>query len=104
MTNLELMDQIIAYRKKDQTFQRSIDERSEKMPFRFFDGPPFASGTPHYGHLLAGAIKDAIPRYMTMRGYRVERKRGRDCHGLPVEKAVEKDLGIDGKREIETKI
>jgi isoleucyl-tRNA synthetase len=92
MTNLELMDQIIAYWKNDNTFQRSIDERSEKMMFRFFDGPPFASGTPHYGHLLAGAIKDLIPRYMTMRGYQVKRKRGRDCHGLPVEKAVEKAL------------
>lgn len=104
MTNLELMDSIIAFWKEDNTFQRSIDERSENMPFRFFDWPPFASWTPHYGHLLAGAIKDVIPRYMTMRGYQVKRKRGRDCHGLPVEKAVEKELGIDGKRDIETKI
>jgi isoleucyl-tRNA synthetase len=104
MNNLELMDSLIKLRKTDTTFQKSIDERSDKMQFRFFDGPPFASGTPHYGHLLAGAIKDLIPRYMTMRGYQVKRKRGRDCHGLPVEKAVEKDLGIDGKRDIETKI
>lgn len=92
MTNRELMDKIIAYRQEDRTFQRSIDQRSAEREFRFFDGPPFASGTPHYGHLLAGAIKDLIPRYMTMRGYKVKRKRGRDCHGLPVEKAVEKAL------------
>lgn len=98
------MDSLIKFRKTDNTFQRSIDERSANMGFNFFDGPPFASGTPHYGHLLAGAIKDVIPRYMTMRGYQVKRKRGWDCHGLPVEKAVEKDLGIDGKRDIETKI
>lgn len=74
------------------------------MAYKFFDGPPFASGNPHYGHLLAWSIKDTIPRYMTMRGYQVKRKRGRDCHGLPVEKAVEKALGIDGKKDIEEKI
>ena len=74
------------------------------MIYKFFDGPPFASGNPHYGHLLAWSIKDTIPRYMTMRGYQVKRKRGWDCHGLPVEKAVEKALGIDGKKDIEEKI
>ena len=74
------------------------------MAYKFFDGPPFASGNPHYGHLLAWSIKDTIPRYMTMRGYQVKRKRGWDCHGLPVEKAVEKALGIDGKKDIEEKI
>lgn len=74
------------------------------MTYKFFDGPPFASGNPHYGHLLAWSIKDTIPRYMTMRGYQVKRKRGWDCHGLPVEKAVEKALGIDGKKDIEEKI
>lgn len=74
------------------------------MTYKFFDGPPFASGNPHYGHLLAWSIKDTIPRYMTMRGYQVKRKRGWDCHGLPVEKAVEKELGIDGKKDIEEKI
>ena len=104
MTTLEMMDSILQYRKDNNAFQRSIDERSEQMQFRFFDGPPFASWDPHYGHLLAWAIKDVFPRYMTMRSFRVERKWWWDCHGLPVEKAVEKNLWIDGKRDIENKI
>ena len=104
MTTLEMMDSILQYWKDNNAFQRSIDERSEQMQFRFFDGPPFASWDPHYGHLLAWAIKDVFPRYMTMRGFRVERKWWWDCHGLPVEKAVEKKLWIDGKRDIENKI
>ena len=104
MSNLEMMESILAYRKSDNTFEKSIKERNEAMTYKFFDGPPFASGNPHYGHLLAWSIKDTIPRYMTMRGYQVKRKRGWDCHGLPVEKAVEKALGIDGKKDIEEKI
>ena len=104
MSNLEMMESILAYRKSDNTFEKSIKERNEAMAYKFFDGPPFASGNPHYGHLLAWSIKDTIPRYMTMRGYQVKRKRGWDCHGLPVEKAVEKALGIDGKKDIEEKI
>ena len=104
MSNLEMMESILAYRKSDNTFEKSIKERNEAMIYKFFDGPPFASGNPHYGHLLAWSIKDTIPRYMTMRGYQVKRKRGWDCHGLPVEKAVEKALGIDGKKDIEEKI
>lgn len=99
-----MMESILAYRKSDNTFEKSIKERNEAMAYKFFDGPPFASGNPHYGHLLAWSIKDTIPRYMTMRGYQVKRKRGWDCHGLPVEKAVEKALGIDGKKDIEEKI
>ena len=104
MDNAEMMNSLIEFWKKNQIFQRSIDERNSGLHFRFFDGPPFASGTPHFGHLLASSIKDLIPRFWTMKGYQVERKRGRDCHGLPVEKAVEKSLGIDGKRDIENKI
>lgn len=103
-SNLERMNEILDFWAKDKTFQRSIDERSEKMNYRFFDWPPFASGTPHYGHLLAWSIKDVIPRYRTMRGYKVKRKWWWDCHGLPVEKAVEKALGIDWKKDIEQKI
>ena len=98
------MNELLDFWMKDKTFQRSIDERAEAMSYKFFDGPPFASGSPHYGHLLAGSIKDVIPRYRTMRGYKVKRKRGWDCHGLPVEKAVEKALWIDGKKDIEDKI
>lgn len=103
-SNLERMNDILDFWAKDNTFQRSIDERSEKMNYRFFDWPPFASWTPHYGHLLAGSIKDVIPRYRTMKGYKVKRKWWWDCHGLPVEKAVEKALGIDWKKDIEQKI
>ena len=104
MSNLELMESILAFWKEDNTFKRSIEEKSNQLQYYFFDGPPFSSGTPHYGHLLAGSIKDAIPRYMAWRGYQVMRIRGWDCHGLPVEKAVEKALGIDGKKDIEEKI
>ena len=74
------------------------------MTYKFYDGPPFASGDPHYGHLLASTIKDAIPRYRTMRGYRVDRKWWWDCHGLPAENFVEKQLGIQWRKEIEEKI
>ena len=104
MSNLELMQSILTFWKQDNTFNRSIEEKSSDLQYRFFDGPPFASGTPHYWHLLAWSIKDVLPRYMAMRGYQVKRKRGRDCHGLPVEKAVEKALWIDGKKDIEEKI
>jgi isoleucyl-tRNA synthetase len=82
-------------------FERTIESRSEHNEFRFFDGPPFATGLPHYGHILAGTIKDAIPRYKTMQGYRVNRKWGWDCHGVPVEFQVEKEHQIGGKPGIE---
>ncbi len=72
-----------------------------KGEFVFYDGPPFATGLPHYGHILAGTMKDAIPRYKTMNGYRVERKWGWDCHGLPLENLIEKELGLGTKRDIE---
>ena len=89
------------YWKDHNIFQRSIDERSKEHEYRFFDGPPFATGLPHYGHMIGGTIKDAIPRYWTMKGYRVNRRFGWDCHGLPVEFLVEKEEGIKGKPEIE---
>ena len=82
-------------------FERTIESRSEHNEFRFFDGPPFATGLPHYGHILAGTIKDAIPRYKTMQGFRVNRKWGWDCHGVPVEFQVEKEHQIGGKPGIE---
>jgi isoleucyl-tRNA synthetase len=86
---------------KDDTFVKSIDERPADRPFVFYDGPPFATGMPHYGHLMAGTKKDVVPRYFTMRGYRVERRWGWDCHGLPIENLIEKDLGLSGPKEIE---
>ena len=70
--------------------------RADADEYVFYDGPPFANGLPHYGHLLTGFVKDAVPRYQTMRGRRVERRFGWDCHGLPAEVVVEKELGISG--------
>ncbi len=85
---------------KKNIFERSIEERSENKVFTFYDGPPFATGLPHPGHLLQSTIKDAIPRYWTMKGYRVKRVWGWDCHGLPVENLIEKDLGLKSRKEI----
>ena len=82
-------------------FQKSLEKHAPKGEFVFYDGPPFANGLPHYGHLLASSIKDAIPRYRTMQGYHVPRRWGWDCHGLPVENLVEKEMGFKGKRDIE---
>jgi isoleucyl-tRNA synthetase len=82
-------------------FERSVSERDPEKSYVFYDGPPFATGLPHYGHLVASILKDIIPRYWTMRGYRVERRWGWDCHGLPVENATEKDLGLKEKADIE---
>jgi isoleucyl-tRNA synthetase len=92
---------ILDFWKKEQIFKRSVDETKDKPLFTFYDGPPFATGLPHYGHILAGAIKDAIPRYKTMKGYHVPRRNGWDCHGLPVEYEIEKEKKISGKKEIE---
>ena len=81
-------EEILQFWRSENIFQKSIDERQKDNSFSFYDGPPFATGLPHYGHLLAGTIKDVIPRYKTMRGYRVERRFGWDTHGLPVEYEV----------------
>ena len=84
-------------------FEKSIDNRPIDHQYVFYDGPPFITGNPHHGTLLSSIVKDAVPRYWTMRGYRVERKWGWDCHGLPAENFVEKQLGITDRREIGTK-
>lgn len=81
-------------------FQRSLEITKDLPPFAFFDGPPFATGTPHYGHLLASTVKDIIPRYATMNGHHVERRFGWDTHGLPVEHEIDKKLGITGKDDV----
>ena len=85
----------------DGTFQSSIDRREGAPEFVFYDGPPFANGLPHYGHLLTGYVKDVVPRFRTMLGAKVERRFGWDCHGLPAEVEAEKQLGIKHKHEIE---
>src|SRR5882724_9269208 len=82
-------------------FRKSLDKTKDGVPYAFYDGPPFATGLPHYGHILASTIKDLIPRYQTMRGRFVRRRWGWDCHGLPIEALVEKKLGISGKKQIE---
>lgn len=100
----DLEKEIINYWKENKTFEKSVETRNHCDEFNFFDWPPFATGTPHYGHILAGTIKDVIPRYQTMLGKRVERRFGWDCHGLPIENIVEKKLGISGRDDIENKI
>ncbi|MGV9586997.1 isoleucine--tRNA ligase [Nocardia farcinica] len=85
----------------DDTFRASIENRSGAAEFVFYDGPPFANGLPHYGHLLTGYVKDVIPRFQTMRGKRVDRRFGWDCHGLPAEIEAEKQLGITDKSQID---
>ncbi|MFZ4514976.1 MAG: isoleucine--tRNA ligase [Acidimicrobiia bacterium] len=84
----------------DDVFAASLDRRAGSPEFVFYDGPPFANGLPHYGHLLTGFVKDAVPRYKTMRGFRVDRRFGWDCHGLPVEMASEQALGVSGRNAI----
>lgn len=95
---------IVRYWKEDRTFQKSIDIRPKDNTFVFYDGPPFLTGTPHHGHLLISSVKDTVARYQTMKGKRVERRWGWDCHGLPAEVFVENQLGIKNKKEIGTKI
>jgi isoleucyl-tRNA synthetase len=97
----EVEKEILEYWKENRIFEKSVEKNPEDKEFVFFDGPPFATGTPHYGHILAGAIKDVIPRYKTMQGYRVNRKFGWDCHGVPVEFLIEKEHKIGGKPGIE---
>src|SRR5579864_6270374 len=87
--------------KQARTFARSVEARAAgDNEYVFYDGPPFANGLPHYGHLLTGFVKDVVPRYQTMRGRRVERRFGWDCHGLPAEMEAEKELEVRGRAAI----
>jgi len=92
---------ILKFWEKNKIFQKSISQKKKKPIFSFYDGPPFASGLPHYGHILTSTIKDTVLRYFTMQGFQVPRRVGWDCHGLPVENLIEKELNIKNKREIE---
>ncbi len=92
---------ILKYWKEEDTFKRSMERRKDSEVFSFYDGPPFATGLPHYGHILAGTIKDVIPRYQTMRGKYVRRRFGWDCHGLPIENLIEKEQNLETKQDIE---
>jgi isoleucyl-tRNA synthetase len=92
---------VLDYWDEINAFERSVQERPADKPFVFYDGPPFATGLPHYGHIVASTTKDVIPRYWTMKGYRVERQWGWDCHGLPIENIVEQELNLGDKQAIE---
>jgi isoleucyl-tRNA synthetase len=96
----EIEEKLLDIWEKEQTFQKSLDNRRGGELFSFYDGPPFANGTPHYGHLEQTTIKDTMTRYKTMRGYYVPRRVGWDTHGLPVEYAIEKEHGFKGKKDI----
>src|ERR1700709_1059035 len=97
----DLEVEVLDYWDRDGTFRASIDRRDGADEYVFYDGPPFANGLPHYGHLLTGYVKDIVPRYQTMRGYKVERRFGWDTHGLPAELEVQRQLGITEKSQIE---
>jgi isoleucyl-tRNA synthetase len=91
---------ILKFWNEHDIFKKSVDKEPTKGEYVFYDGPPFATGLPHYGHIVASVIKDVVPRYQTMRGYRVPRIWGWDCHGLPIENIVEKELGFKHKKDI----
>ena len=96
----------LAFWRERDIFQKTLDKKSlvkdgKEWEFIFYDGPPFATGEPHYGHILAGTIKDVIPRYKTMCGFHVPRRWGWDCHGLPIENLIEKELGLSTRKDIE---
>ena len=94
-------EKILEFWKKHLVFNKSLENRENAPLFSFYDGPPFATGLPHYGHILAGTIKDVIPRYKTMKGFKVPRRFGWDCHGLPVENEIEKAKELSGAPAIE---
>jgi isoleucyl-tRNA synthetase len=97
----EREEDVLRFWNKKKIFEKSLARTKKGKRFVFYDGPPFATGLPHYGHILASMIKDAIPRYQTMRGRFVERRWGWDCHGLPLENIIEAELGLKTKKDIE---
>jgi len=94
-------EEVLKFWKENEIFEKSLKKESPKGKYVFYDGPPFATGLPHYGHILGSTVKDIFGRYKTMSGFNVPRRWGWDCHGLPIENIVEKDLGISGKKAIE---
>lgn len=95
---------ILKFWQDAQIFEKSLKKDAPKGDYVFYDGPPFATGTPHYGHIVASLMKDTVPRYFTMQGYHVPRRWGWDCHGLPIENIVEKELNLNSKKDIEEEI
>ena len=97
----EMEEDILKFWKDHKIFEKSLAQREKAKLYSFYDGPPFATGTPHYGHIVGNVMKDVVPRFWTMRGFYVPRIWGWDCHGLPIENIAEKELGIKHKKEIE---
>lgn len=97
----KMEEDVLKFWEEQKIFEQSVKAREGKKKFVFFDGPPFANGLPHYGHIMANSLKDAVTRYWTMKGYYVPRTNGWDCHGLPVEYEIEKELQLNGKKDIE---
>ncbi len=97
----QMEEEILKFWEEDNTFEKSVKNRSSAEEFVFYDGPPFANGTPHYGHIMVSYVKDAVARFQTMNGKKVERRLGWDCHGLPAEMSAEKQLGVSGRKQIE---
>jgi len=97
----KIEEDVLKFWEENKIFEKSVNKKAPNGDYVFYDGPPFATGTPHYGHIVGSVMKDVVPRYWTMKGYRVERKWGWDCHGLPIENIVEKEMGSKTKKEIE---
>ncbi|MEA2088912.1 MAG: isoleucine--tRNA ligase [Patescibacteria group bacterium] len=97
----EQEEKTLKFWEKNKIFEKSVNRKAPKGDYVFYDGPPFASGPPHYGHIVGNIMKDVVPRYKTMKGYRVERRWGWDCHGLPIENIVEKEMDSQSKKDIE---
>ncbi|MDD4931186.1 MAG: class I tRNA ligase family protein [Candidatus Colwellbacteria bacterium] len=96
----KIEEDVLKFWAENQIFEKTIAQRKKSRTFSFYDGPPFATGLPHYGHILATTIKDSVTRFWTMRGFKVERRVGWDCHGLPVENLIEKELGLRDKKAV----
>ncbi|MBI3955797.1 class I tRNA ligase family protein, partial [Candidatus Gottesmanbacteria bacterium] len=95
----KLEHEVLAFWDETKAFEKSVEMRPPEKRYVFYDGPPFATGLPHYGHILTSVIKDAIPRYWTMKGFRVDRVWGWDCHGIPIENMIEKELELKGGKK-----
>ncbi|MBQ8870217.1 MAG: isoleucine--tRNA ligase [Alphaproteobacteria bacterium] len=98
---VKLEKEILKFWEENNTFEKSVKNRDGATEFVFYDGPPFANGTPHYGHIMVSYVKDVVARFQTMNGKKVERRLGWDCHGLPAEMSAEKQLGVSGRKQIE---
>ena len=97
---VESEHKILEFWRDNQVFQQSLAQTADAAPYIFYDGPPFATGLPHHGHLVGSILKDAVPRYFTMKGRYVQRRFGWDCHGLPIEHEIDKALGMSSKEAV----